>query len=341
MRSGLEQEAGEVSFAEEVEGGGEAKSAALVGEEADLRAGGFEGRDLGCGCMCAAEDQEVGVGGADQVGAERRFEMGVEDDAQERSTTWQQVGVEQAGAICERGVIGKDGADAGEDAVGAVAEELNFVTRGWAGEPEGLFGGAVCGRWGEFAVGRERGFEGDERTSMLNEMGEGVVLPARLILLDAEVDFDAGVAKFLHASAADERVGVEGGDHGAGYAGGDERVGAGRCAAVVRAGFEGDVGGGALGADAASCRLFEGDDLGVIALLVEVRTFADDEIFAGEDAADLRVGTGERGGLGGEVEGSAHPVCVSIFVWCGCHGRGCLDVALTVILCAQMDRREV
>ena len=56
-------------------------------------------------------------------------------------------------------------------------------------------------------------------------------------------DFDVGGAEFGEALAADERVGVDGGDDAAGDAGGDECVGAGAGAAVVGAGFEGDVGG--------------------------------------------------------------------------------------------------
>ncbi len=43
-------------------------------------------------------------------------------------------------AVGELGVVGQDGADAGEDGVGGVAEELHLVARGGAGEPEGLVG---------------------------------------------------------------------------------------------------------------------------------------------------------------------------------------------------------
>ncbi len=108
------------------------------------------------------------------------------------------------------------------------------------------------------------------------------------LLAGAEGDFDAGGAEFGDALAADERVGVLGGDDGAGDAGGDEGVGAGRGAAVVGAGLEGDVGGGSGGADAAGGGLLEGDDLGVVAVVVEVGAFADDRVLADEDAAYLR-----------------------------------------------------
>ncbi len=52
--------------------------------------------------------------------------------------------------------------------------------------------------------------------------------------------------------------------------------------------------------------MFEGDDLGVIVVVVEVGAFADDFARAYEDAADLRVGAGERGGGSGERESALH-----------------------------------
>ena len=74
--------------------------------------------------------------------------MGVEDDAEEGAAARQGVGTGESAAgwilhsaaVGELGVVGEDGADAGEDGVGGVAEELHFVARGGAGEPEGLVG---------------------------------------------------------------------------------------------------------------------------------------------------------------------------------------------------------
>ncbi len=156
---------------------------------------------------------------------------------------------------------------------------------------------------------------------MLDEVGEGFVEVAGLLLEDAEGDFDVGGAEFGDALAADEGVGVGGGDDAAGDAGGDEGVGAGAGAAVVAAGFEGDVGGGAFGGDAALGGLLEGYDLGVVAVVVEVGAFADDFGCSplgvdGENAAYLGVGRGEADGLGGELEGSLHEDFV---LWGGGH----------------------
>jgi hypothetical protein len=58
---------------------------------------------------------------------------------------------------------------------------------------------------------------------------------------------------------------------------------------MVTAGFEGDVGGGAFGGEAAFRRLFQGYDLGVVALVVDVGAFSEDFVVADEDATNLRI----------------------------------------------------
>lgn len=58
--------------------------------------------------------------------------------------------------------------------------------------------------------------------------------------------------------------------------------------------------------------MFESDDLGVVAVVVEVRAFADDLGCAasggrlGEDTAYVGVRRGEADGFAGELEGSLH-----------------------------------
>ncbi len=91
-------------------------------------------------------------------------------------------GPEESAAVGELGVVGEDGADAGEDGVGGVAEELDLVAGGGAGEPVGLVGEARGWWWGEFAVDGEGGFEGDEGRAVLDEVGEGIVEVAGLLL---------------------------------------------------------------------------------------------------------------------------------------------------------------
>jgi len=222
--------------------------------------------------------------------------VSVEDDAKERPAAGEIVGAEDAAAVGELRVVGKDGADAGEDGVGGVAEELNLLSGSGAGEPVRLIGEARGGWGSKFAVDGERGLEGDKGSFVLDEVGEGFVEVAGLLLEDAECDFNVGGAESLDALATDMGVGVLRGDDAAGDAGFDECVGTGWGAAVVAAGFEGDVGGGAPGGDVALSGLLEGDDLGVVAVVVEVGAFADDYGcfslmgLADEDTANLGVG---------------------------------------------------
>ncbi len=162
--------------------------------------------------------------------------------------------------------------------------------------------------WGEVAVDGEGGFEGDEGTAVGDGKGPGIVELAGFGFEWADGDLDAGGAEAGDAPAGDQGVWVDGGDDGAGDAGVDEGVGAGWGSAVVSAGFEGDVGGGAGGREASSVGLFEGGDFGVVALGVEVRALPDNFGAGwggtGEDAADLGVGAGEGGGGASEGEGS-------------------------------------
>jgi hypothetical protein len=46
----------------------------------------------------------------------------------------------QIAAVRELGVVGENGANAREDGVGDVAEDVDLVARCWAGDPEGLIG---------------------------------------------------------------------------------------------------------------------------------------------------------------------------------------------------------
>lgn len=183
---------------------------------------------------------------------------------------------------------------------------------GGAGQPVGLVGFAGCGWRSEFAVYREGRLEGDEGLSVLDKVGEGVVqLSGRSFECSYE-DFDACRAKFGDALAAYLGVGVLGGDDAACDTGGDEGVGAGAGAALVAAGFERDVGGGSGGADATLGGLLESDDLGVVAVVVDMRAFTNDlggaspGRCAGEDATYLRIWRCQADSLGGERQGSLH-----------------------------------
>jgi hypothetical protein len=64
----------------------------------------------------------------------------VENDTEEWAASREAVGAEESAAIGEQRIVGEDGADAGEDGVVGVAEELHLVARSGAGEPVRLVG---------------------------------------------------------------------------------------------------------------------------------------------------------------------------------------------------------
>jgi hypothetical protein len=196
----------------------------------------------------------------------------------------------EASAVSEGGVVGEDCADAGEDGVGGVAEALDFGAGSGASDPVRLVGSAGLLGGSKIPVDRKSGFEGDEWFVVLDEVGEGVVEVAGWLLKSADGDFDSGGAESGDAFAADLRVGVLCRNDGSVDTGFDEGIGAGTSSSVVRTGFQGDVGGRSRWIDATFVGLLEGDDLGVVAVGVEVRAFGDDLAAFDKDAAYLWIG---------------------------------------------------
>jgi hypothetical protein len=209
--------------------------------------------------------------------------VSVEDDAEQGSASG------LTGSVGQGWVVGEDGADAGENGVGGVAEALDFFSGLGTGEPVRLVGSAGLLGGSEIAVDREGGFEGDEGSVMLDEVGEGVVEVAGWLLKDSEGDFDPGGAESSDALAADLRVRVFGGDDDSCDARCYKGVGAGASSSVMGTGLEGDVSGRSGWINAAFMGLLEGGDLGVVAVGVEMRAFCDDLVVSDEDAAYLRI----------------------------------------------------
>ncbi len=268
---------------------GKTEATGVLRESFDLGSAFGEGVDSGFGGGFAARMRRSFSAETTSFEVSGNAEVGVEDDAEEGTPAWLAFGADDTASIGEEGVVGEDGADACEDGVAGVAEELDFVASGGAGEPVRLVGEARGGWRSQFAIEGESGFEGDEGGAVPDEVCEGFVEVSGLLLEYAEGDFDSGSAKFLDALTAYLWVGVLRGDDAAGDSGGDEGVGAGRGAAVVAAGLEGDVGGGSVGGEVAGGGLLEGYDFGVVAVVVEVGAFADCFSVADENAADLRV----------------------------------------------------
>ena len=135
---------------------------------------------------------------------------------------------------------------------------------------------------GDTAVDGDGRLVGDERAAKGLPDPPRLVLPARREIVE-QLDLDAGGAKTLEAAAVDDRIRIAGADHDAGDSRGDDGVGAGRRAAVMRARLERHVEG------RAACRvsgLLKGDRLGVADSLVLVPPLADDLAVARDDCAD-------------------------------------------------------
>jgi len=155
--AGFDEDAEALALGEEVEDGGEI-DVAHAGERDDFDVSGrrgFEGvaalhsGGIGEGGF-GAEEEEVGSEGggdrAQELALRWGAEVGVEDDAKQGAAAW------EGGAVGEGGIVSEDGADAGKDGVGGVAQTVDFGTGEWAGEPDGR-GGDTGGGWrGEVAV---------------------------------------------------------------------------------------------------------------------------------------------------------------------------------------------
>ena len=126
---------------------------------------------------------------------------------------------------------------------------------------------------------------------------------------DADVHVDSVGAQPLDALAPDVAIGILDGDDDPGHTGVDQRVGARRSAAIVRAGLEGDVGGGA---DRSLARTSERFDLGVWATGRLGGPDTDDFAVTDDEAADPRVGRRTTAGRGGHGERPAHELGVRV-----------------------------
>ena len=124
---------------------------------------------------------------------------------------------------------------------------------------------------------------------------------------DAFGDFDAGGAEHGVAFAGDAGVGVGEGGDGAGEFGGDQRRSAGGRVAMVGAGFQGDIGGGALRGVPG---LFQRADLGMGAAAGLGPAATDHDPAPDEDTADGGIGPDIAKAPRGEAQGMGHVVGV-------------------------------
>ena len=236
------------------------------------------------------------------VGVEGRLETGVHDDAQGLAFGGD-------GAHVELRVVVTHGADAGEHRTGAGTPAVGVAPGVVAGDP---LGHAVVERG--LAVERGRGLEAQPRPTADHARDETDVEFAGFGFLNAGHDIDARVAQQGEATTGDQRVRVFHRGDDTGDAGLDQCFGAGRGAAVVGAGFEGDVGGCAAGPLA---RHREGVDFGMGLAGTVMPAFTDHFAVLHDHAADAGIGCGGEQPAFRQFEGAGHPPVV---VGGGAHG---------------------
>ena len=224
------------------------------------------------------------VGGGDEFGGLGDAQCGVDDDsARDFADT--------AGVSCgEEGVICYDGADAGEDGIGASADAVDGCSTLFVGYPLAV-AGACC----DFAIEGLRPFYDDPGEVFCCYFYERVGESGCFFTWN-EVDLDVCIAEFCDASAfgitACDSVWVTTGDNDSFNSCVYECARAGRCFAVVVAGFEGDVCGCVFGVIVIVFAIVECVDFCVRAAEVLVVAAAEDLVCLGVDdnAADGRIG---------------------------------------------------
>ena len=162
-------------------------------------------------------------------------------------------------AVGEQAIVGQHRADAGQDGVVIVPQLLHVRARAFAGDPA-----AIVVRRGDLAVQRDRGLQRHQRPAGAHEVHERLV---QLLGLGGELRRRSPPRCRRRAACAKPSPATSG--LGSCIAAttratpaGDQRVGAGRRAALVRAGLQGDV---ERRAARLLAGLFERHDLGVLA----------------------------------------------------------------------------
>jgi len=191
-----------------------------------------------------------------------------------------------AQAHIEPRVVALHGADARQHRARPLAPDVAVSARSLAGDP---LAHAVVERGA--AVERDRRLHAQPRPAALHAREEADIDLARLVGEQADLNGDARRTQARNALACNQRVRVGHRDHDARDAGLDQRVAAGRRAAVVRAGFQAHAGRCAPHRLAVRSGVAQGHDFRVrSAGLLGVAAADHAAIGAGDDAADAWVG---------------------------------------------------
>jgi hypothetical protein len=113
VRTAFEKETDDVALGECREDCRKAEAAGVIGDKFNFGAASFESSDLFLGCGASAEDEEIVLGGENELRGEWSAEVGIEHDAEQKAPA--RLG--SVASIGEERVVGEDGANACEDGI--------------------------------------------------------------------------------------------------------------------------------------------------------------------------------------------------------------------------------
>jgi len=160
------------------------------------------------------------------------------------------------------------------------------------------------------AVERGRGFHAHPGRAAHHAAEEADVEFARFGGARSDLNLDTSSAQAFKALTRHQRIGVGDRRHDATDARGDQRVAARAGAAVVGAGFQGDIGRGACDRTTSGCCIAEGHHLGVRAAdRLRVAGAEHGALRVCQNAADRRVGRCQQCAMSGQLKALFHTRC--------------------------------
>ena len=231
---------------------------------------------------------------ADDLRGRRRARLGVDDHAQRVA----------AGHLAHRQgwIVGEDRADADKHGVRAIAESVHFTERALADEVAAAVGGHT-------AIEGRRELHDDERAPATHAADEALVEAQRFRFEHARLDFDTGGFELPEALAVRARVRVTHRGHHASNPRREDRVDAGRRAAVVGARLERRV---QRRASRGVARLRQRAHLGVRLAGGAVISLAHDLGAANDDRAHHGIGARATCGARRETQRASHETGVLV-----------------------------
>ncbi|MNV10770.1 hypothetical protein D3C71_1013100 [compost metagenome] len=278
----------------------------VAGHDQAFRAGGilfFHGHASGDQCRTSLEERRI----------QRHPQAAVDQHTQRRTAHGQcrLLGIQSqfVGAHSQPGVVRQYRIGTGQYHTGLSAQTLNRRTCCRAGDPLAL---AAFHRGA--AVQAHGQLDSHERQTVFHAFQKTLIELARLAFQHAAFGDDAGLFQALQSATGDFRIRVlHRRDHPR-HTGIDQRIGAGRCAAMVAARLKRHISSGTASLIA---RRAQGVDFGMRFTGALMPAFADNLPIAHDHAADPRVGVRRVMTFARQFQGAGHEMSVEDGKFCG------------------------